>query len=201
MKNLLHSKMFRRNLMKWLCMYCGVMCVLTIVITYSKYITSMSANDSAKVSIFDVDVSFNGCTDENIDNTGMKPICYYKSINPIRPIDELEFYFTVDTSKLEVNTLLYLYVTVQNQNNYFEIIDVLDVTSESEAISIPYDNISLEETDSTIRISDDIKAAQGKIKKYKVVMKYNYAEAGYDSELPFNDVIKVGYSATQKIAA
>ena len=39
MKELLHSKVFKQKLRKWLMMYCGVMFVFTTVVTYSRYIT------------------------------------------------------------------------------------------------------------------------------------------------------------------
>ena len=56
MKGLLQSKIFRKNLKKWLCMYVGALLLLTTVVTYSKYISKYNVDDDARITKFDVTV-------------------------------------------------------------------------------------------------------------------------------------------------
>ena len=46
MFKLLHSKLFRQNLFKWIFMYIAALGLLTSVITYSKYITALIHDES-----------------------------------------------------------------------------------------------------------------------------------------------------------
>lgn len=53
---LLHSKRFRVNLKKWLCMYVGVILTFTTVVTYSRYVSTFTASSTARVAKFKVDI-------------------------------------------------------------------------------------------------------------------------------------------------
>ncbi len=127
MIGLLHSETFRKNLSKWIFMYVAVLCLLSSVITYSKYISNMSREEGdVRTSKFIIDVTNiptdESClptdTNESIDLSKASSIC---STTSIRPSGEVESYFIVDTSKLEVNADIY--VRVSSSNN----IDVLRV--------------------------------------------------------------------------
>ena len=92
MKGLLQSKIFRKNLRKWLCMYVGVLLLFTTVVTYSKFITNMQGDDEeSKPAKFNVDVIGYGIKLEEtpegttIYDAGLQrpnaPLTYYLKIN------------------------------------------------------------------------------------------------------------------------
>ena len=60
MKGLLRSKRFRHNLYKWVTMYVGVMLLFTVVVTYSRYMSSLEGSDQAKVARFEVGIRHKG---------------------------------------------------------------------------------------------------------------------------------------------
>lgn len=106
MKGLLQSKRFLKNLGKWVCMYAGVMLLLTTVVTYSKYMTSLQANDSASTARFEISlmcVKSNG-KDCNLDTTAVK----------VEENTVLAYEFSVDTSKMDVKSILKLLTFVDN---------------------------------------------------------------------------------------
>ncbi len=95
MKGLLHSKKFRANLYKWLFMYVGVMGLLTTVITYSKYISSLGGNDETRGTKFEMKLTPEGCVSE---------VCL---LGNYRPMNEIEYDFDVD-EEFEVKTYVIL---------------------------------------------------------------------------------------------
>ena len=153
MKELLHSKLFRRNLYKWLFMYVGVMCLLTSVITYSKYITSMQNDDTARVAKFNVKITNNDVCDELEDK------CHYGTL---RPTEDYEYYFTVDTTELEVKTLL---VTIVSVHDDFNIIKLYDAETDTE-----FNNYVIE--DNKIKITETINPGDNYVRKHKINIKY-----------------------------
>lgn len=179
MKELLHSKLFRRNLYKWLFMYVGVMCLLTSVITYSKYITSMQNDDTARVARFEVKITNNSVCDESEDK------CDYGTL---RPTEDYEYYFTVDTTGLEVKTLL---VTIVSVHEDFNNIKLYDAETDTE-----FNNYVIE--DNKVKITETINPGDNYIRKYKLTCEFDSTlDATYIKTHNYSDAVVVGYSATQ----
>lgn len=127
MKGLLHSKIFRKNLKKWLCMYVGALLLLTTVITYSKYISAFNPNpENARITKFNfvVDSVQNSqidCKNEEDSVTGeVKVKC--STINAYRPTTEIPYEFTV-TPELEVNTFLATTIYIDSKFTPVRLID------------------------------------------------------------------------------
>ena len=179
MKELLHSKLFRRNLYKWLFMYVGVMCLLTSVITYSRYITKMQSNDATRVAKFDVKITNNDVCDESQDK------CHYGTL---RPTEEYDYYFTVDTTELEVKTLL---VTIVSVHDDFNIIKLYDAETDTE-----FNNYVIE--DNKVKITETIIPGDNYIRKYKLSCEFDSSvDTEYMATHDYDDAVVVGYSATQ----
>lgn len=179
MKELLHSKLFRRNLYKWLFMYVGVMCLLTSVITYSRYITKMQDNDAARVAKFNVNITYDNICEDS-DST-----CNY---GEYRPTEDFEYFFTVDTTELEVKTLL---VTIIRVNKDFNNIKLYDVETGSE-----FDNYVI--NDNKVTITETINPGDNYIRKYKLTCEFDSSvDEGYLATHSYSDAVVVGYSATQ----
>lgn len=179
MKELLHSKLFRRNLYKWLFMYVGVMCLLTSVITYSRYITKMQNDDTARVAKFNVAITNDNICNESEDK------CHYGTL---RPTEEYEYFFTVDTTELEVKTLL---VTIINVNKDFTNIKLYDVESGNE-----FNNYVV--NDNKVTITETIKPGDNYVRKYKLTCEFDSSiDSEYLATHDYSDAVVVGYSATQ----
>ncbi len=117
MKGLLQSKRFRTNLYKWLFMYAGVMMLLITVITYSKFITSMSTKDTARTTKFNIDINYLNCNDDCGENCDEKN-SYITSNNickteNYRPTSTIEYAFNVKKD-VEVKTILALNIDINN---------------------------------------------------------------------------------------
>ena len=103
MKGLLQSKIFRKNLKKWLCMYVGALLLLTTVVTYSKYISKYNADEDARITKFDVTVK--NIENENLTCTGEIDKLDCTTKDTYRPTTKIPYEFVV-TPNFEVNTLL-----------------------------------------------------------------------------------------------
>ena len=103
MKGLLQSKIFRKNLRKWLCMYVGALLLLTTVVTYSKYISKYNADEDARITKFDVTVK--NIENENLTCTGEIDKLDCTTKDTYRPTTKIPYEFVV-TPNFEVNTLL-----------------------------------------------------------------------------------------------
>ena len=103
MKGLLQSKIFRKNLKKWLCMYVGALLLLTTVVTYSKYISKYNVDDDARITKFDVTVK--NIENENLTCTGEIDKLDCTTKDTYRPTTKIPYEFVV-TPNFEVNTLL-----------------------------------------------------------------------------------------------
>lgn len=183
MRELLHSKLFRRNLKKWLFMYVGVMCLLTCVITYSKYISEMHSSSDARAASFNVVAKFDGVCANN------EELCDMGS--NFRPTEDLGYYFTVDTTGLEVSTLLVTNIIVDKN---FTIKNIYDVTDGTEKEFTNYDI-----NENTVSITENLSVNNMYVRKYKVVCQYsNSDDTGYKITASYNDVVKIGYSALQQ---
>lgn len=191
MKGLLHSKRFKTNLYKWLFMYAGVMMLLITVITYSKYISSLSGEDASRATKFDVRVNTLNCliSDEENVNT-----CEQGSF---RPTSKIKYYFSVDTTDIEVNTFLVLDIWLDSD---FELvkIETVDLTSEKFTVieKIPETEYTID--GNKIRFTKDILAGLGENTGYKLTVKYKDGANG--SIVDPRTILKISYSADQVIS-
>lgn len=185
MKYLLHSRKFKVNLMKWLFMYCCVIGLFTVVVTYSRYITSKTVGVSSRIAQFDVTVTYDGvCSGTDTYST-----C---SLGEIRPVSTLDYYFTVDTTKLEVDTFFETTITVNPAFDNYRLFDVTNGTS------IPYVNGSNYHINGNkIIITEDIEASSGYVRTYKLTVHYKN-EQTYNQPFNYQDSVVVDYSAIQK---
>lgn len=201
MKGLLQSKRFRTNLYKWLCAYAGVMLLLTTVITYSKYISRLLIQDEASPAIFDVAIKQLNCEDEKTGKT-----CNQNSYWSTFPIT---YYFSVDTSKLEVTTKVMITLEVDDTN--FEIekleeITNLDSITNASGTIVDLEGITTKSLDISNKTEknltllpnyDRIVAKSGSKKGYRVTIKYkgtNKIDGNFN-------ILKINYAAEQIDAA
>lgn len=180
MKGLLHSKTFKKNLRKWLFMYVGTLCILTSVITYSKYMSSFSGNTEAKVAKFNIEVEKLYKCDNKLTETSCQT-------EATRPLENYDFYFKVDTTELEVKSHVVITVKVNEAyttngtfkiNNIYEVVD--NLTDTSKPANMEFD-ISPEETG---------------VKYYRVNVSHKISESDQNGNIS-NSVLSVGYSAIQ----
>jgi len=184
MKGLLHSKLFRKNLCKWIFMYIVAIGLFTSVVTYSKYISNLQSNgDVAKVAKFDAEIIYDECPTLQDNN-----VC---EIGTFRPTSTLSYYFTVDTTNIEVSTI---FATVIEVNEEFTNVKIYDITNTETEIT------NYTKNNNKYTLLEDIELGQTYIKKYKVTMNYDYEnyDPDYRSEHKVTGVLKVGYSAVQK---
>ncbi len=197
MKGLLHSKRFKKNLTKWILMYIGVIGLLTTVITYSKYMTTLHGeSDTARVAKFAIDIRDDKCS--NV-------VTKYCNYDTYRLTDEIEYYFTVDATGLEVITKVYLTFTI---NSNFEI--VKNEITEIDPTTLEERTILLENNSGstglnyvkTVKEGIDNFGPGGNTKKiYKIVLKYNGSD--YASSYPYDEnrpIVQLDYSAIQQKA-
>lgn len=181
MGKLLHSKTFRVNLAKWFVLYILALLIVTGVVTYSKYISSMGANDEARTASFKVSVS-----DVKVCSTTSQDLC---DIAKFKPYDELEYRFTVDTTKIEVSTEFFLTLKV---NDDFIITKLEETERPSGSFTEATYNSSVVTLDSIVGPSKVNK------KEYKVKVKYK-DNTSYQTahNLTDDDIMYIGYSAIQ----
>ncbi len=211
MKGLLQSKIFRKNLRKWLCMYVGALLLLTTVVTYSKYISKYNADEDARITKFDVTVK--NIENENLTCTGEIDKLDCTTKDTYRPTTKIPYEFVV-TPNFEVNTLLAttIYVPASFNIETLEEINGKVLYDEKENIKdssitiskIKNKNEKGEEVDTatiitiTKKIDTDDIINSNTPKTYKITIKYNYDEETYLTADKENlSVIKIGYSATQ----
>lgn len=211
MKGLLQSKIFRKNLKKWLCMYVGALLLLTTVVTYSKYISKYNVDEDARITKFDVTVK--NIENENLTCTGEIDKLDCTTKDTYRPTTKIPYEFVV-TPNFEVNTLLAttIYVPASFNIETLEEINGKVLYDEKENIKdssitiskIKNKNEKGEEVDTatiitiTKKIDTDDIINSNTEKNYRITIKYNYEEEKYLTDEKDNlSVIKIGYSATQ----
>ena len=192
MKKLLHSKVFRKNLFNWLFMYIAVIGLFTSVVTYSKYISGFQSDDTARVAKFNASITYDG-TCKNLEKN---EIC---NIGKFRPKENLSYYFTVDTTELEVTTIFITRITILKQ---FKNIKIYDITETEQEITDTDIDIDIETTDEEIiyTLSEELDTSNTYTRKYKITMNYDYAnnDNNHSEEHQINGAVTVGYSAVQK---
>ena len=183
MKGLLHSKLFKKNLLRWLFMYVTVIGLFTTVVTYSKYISSMQNSDVARPAKFDASITYDGVCSGTAEDVRC-------NIGTFRPTSELVYYFTVDARNLEVTTLFVTRISIKNEFKNIVIYDITDGTK------IP---TSFENEGNVFTLTRTINVDESYVRKYMVTMDYIHRYGGADhlEVLGFEDVLTVGYSATQ----
>lgn len=194
MKGLLHSRRFKRNLRKWLFMYVVAMLLITTVATYSKYVSTLSVNDQARVTRFHLIIN-------DIKNVNSK----YSQVSII------PYEFEVDTGELEVNTLLILSIRVNDDFKVLSVVDdygrkIYDSTFENSKCfqkdtcnySDDADFYEISKSKNYIRLKRTVDASDNTIIKYIVNVRYNNINNSYlKDDIQFDNVVQVGYSATQ----
>lgn len=197
MKWLLHSKLFKENLKKWLFMYIAVMCLLTSVITYSKYISNFQGSgDSVRSAKFNVQInsSNDGCTSQDD-----KIVC---SLESKRPTQKIDFLVNLDATELEVAAeVLTRLNLVASSYEIIELIEIQDganttlYSSEQNVI----DNKVQKTDNGSLIVKNEFNLTSNKNVNYKVTAIYKSSNANPDiyeavAEAP---VLQVGYTATQ----
>lgn len=174
MNSLLHSKRFKKNLLKWLLMYGSALCMLTIVVTYSKYISTYTSNpDTARVAKFDVKMDYSCASDD----------C--KVINS-RPVPQLEYYFKIENNS-DVPTLIVTNIKV-NEDFTFARLEKVQAEDNDIKYSLTNNEIKLETISSN------------STNTYKIILNYNKYNDGEYYKSPHdydtNKLLTIGYSAT-----
>jgi hypothetical protein len=203
--------MFKTNLIRWFVLYIGVISLFTTVVTYSKYITTLPVNDEARTAKFDLNI-----TNDKICSS-LSNLC---GLEQYKPYDEIEYYFTVDTTNLEVLSDLVLKISV---NKEFRIISFTYLGETDYSISIPEygivpdslsdislpdnfkftytNNSSVEDNNNVITLVGTSGSYKSKIQSYKVKLKFmkDPYDSTYSSAHEYEKIVKIGYSINQKI--
>ncbi len=187
MKGLLQSKRFRKNLGKWLFMYTGVMLLLTTVITYSKYITSLQSSSNASTAKFELAIH---CTSSNGKTCDNDTEAYEVTKEDLL----LTYTFTVDASQMDVKSKLKLLTFVDKSFTIESISRGYSECMDNETTTCP--------TNSTMYILDPIELPYG-VDDLTIEVKVKFSgsidDLSKDKENPtkFNEVVAIGYSVEQ----
>lgn len=97
-------------------MYCCVLGLFTVVVTYSRYVTVLAPKPAdARAAKFNIIVRFDGaCGGDSASEN-----CEYQ----LRPTDKIDYYFSVDTTQLEVDTDLETYIDIHSDFINYELSD------------------------------------------------------------------------------
>lgn len=182
MSGLLHIKRFRQNMLKMFAIYLVVILSTTSVITYSRYITSMESTSYARPARFNIDI-----TKGSICVVG-KDFC---DLSKYKPYDKLDYYFSVDTSQLEVTTIMATTIDIDTHYNFISIYEIKD---EVETLIDINNNQDYSINGRRINISQEVEAGLGTVKTYKIRLSY----IGSSDTNPTYDAINVDFVATQK---
>ena len=209
--DLLHNKIFKANLIRWFVLYIGVISLFTTVVTYSKYITTLPVEDKARTAKFNVKI-----TNDKICSS-LSNIC---GLDKYKPYDEIDYYFTVDTTELEVLTDLVLKISVNSEfriisftylddTNYDVVIPKYgDVPDSLSNVTLPDDftfeyvnNAEDNSENNVITLVGTTGAYKSKIQSYKLKLKFmkDPYDSSYSSNHDYEKIVKIGYSANQKI--
>lgn len=198
MKNLFHSKLFKRRLVKWIFMYCSVMVLLTMVVTYSRYMTSHAVGDSVRSAKFKIDIQNVLCS-EMAPSIQKNMSCFdakkdYTNEEGLRPSPKVTFYFKMNTSELEVSSKIVTFITLNDEQKVFSNYQLYDVTEVNSPVSVQLNNEEFPTLKfvQNVGLSDPVKEHT-----YMLVMDYDYNKAGYENDYIKENLISIGYSATQ----
>ncbi|MDE6292983.1 MAG: hypothetical protein K2L98_04805 [Bacilli bacterium] len=199
MQWLVHSKLFKENLKKWLFMYIAVMGLLTSVITYSKYISNFQGNgDEVRSAKFNVKIN---SLNDGCKMNGDIVAC---DLGERRPTQLINFLIELDVSELEVTTELLTRINLVDDK--YSIVSLAKVDGENENKLFDGNNlsssVSYNESTKSLVVEDTVNAidtTQSKSIVYKVSVLYNNSNntEEYFSSVNSTQVIQVGYTATQ----
>ncbi len=182
MSGLLHIKRFRQNMLKMFIIYLVVILSTTSVITYSRYITSMESTSYARPARFNIDVTKGDiCVAEST-------VC---NVTKYKPYDKLDYYFSVDTSQLEVTTIMATTIDIDTHYNF---VGMYEIEDEVETLIDINNNQDYSINGRRINISQEVEAGLGTVKTYKIRLSY----MGSSDANPTYDAISVDFVATQK---
>lgn len=209
MKGLLHSKRFKSNLGKWLCMYVGVLLLLTTVVTYSKFISNMQGDDDeSKPAKFNVDVIGYGT---KLEETPEGTTIYDAGLQ--RPNAPLTYYLKINT-EFEVATSLSLNATIQSEFNLMSVTELkngkerLLCDSSDKDTSNDCDVITTEDNNKYFVLNQSrVYPLQGNPSKseiiYKIVVKYDNKDdkdyKKFEAYEKSKSIIDINYRAEQII--
>ncbi len=197
MEWLLHSKLFKENLKKWLFMYIAVMCLVTSVITYSKYMSDFQGSgDNVRSAKFNVKISSlnEGCTNQND-----KIVC---NIDSKRPTQQIDFIVNLDATELEVAAEVLTRLNLLATS--YEIVE-LEETQNGSTVKLysSKDNVTnskVQKTDNgSLIVKNDFNKTANKNITYKVsaIYKNNSLNPDIYGKIDEAPVLQVGYTATQ----
>lgn len=208
-KELLQSKNFKKRLGKWIAMYVGVMCLLAIVVTYSRYVSTHMASTSARAAKFDVKINQEVSCQDMASITPNTVACFENNYDDtsqgLRAKPQIGFYFTVDTRDLEVSSKLVITTTIKkNEKNYFtgyQLYDVTNLNKNNGSLLQDATNLTLQqsETDQDIILEymdNHVLSKRGKY-TYLLLLDYDYTKYKYSPLHLAKGEISVGYSAIQ----
>lgn len=177
----LHSKMFKEKLTKWIIMYIAVMCLLGSVITYSRYITSLQKDpEDVKPARFNVVMEpvFEKCEDGTITKTdkdgNVTVIPVDKCGLSSRPTKGLEYTFSVNYDELDANALVIIRMAFNGYSimNYKNIVLYEIISSEDEQKEIPLFEFKDDKSETTGKLLDEkykIKTGDNSILLYDII--------------------------------
>lgn len=217
MIGLLHSETFRKNLSKWVFMYIAVICLLTSVITYSRFISSFGNADEARSTKFNVKIepiaTQTSCPDDGELDEG-DPSSTAILCTTSRPTSLLEYYFKVDVTEIEVKSEVYLRARAGDENyqtlsNTFSNLLIEDINVCTDYTCTAFANTQvINDRSGSIKIEvDGTDKTKQNIYYFKVNAKYdpdkfNKDDDGYisfssDENTPISDEVRIGFSAIQ----
>ena len=206
MGKLLHSKTFRQNLFKWTLMYISVLVIITTVITYSRFISSQTVEDVAKTAKFKVNITALDICSQTSN------LCNLQSF---KPYDIIDYYFKVDTTEMEVKSVLDVTMHIHNKFSFVSLNECVceedECSSMNEytcSIGITTTNETQEGDDNTsIKMShtillngiDTSSQYRKTIKYYKLSAKFNRDEEGATDATTIDNerVVWIDYHAEQ----
>lgn len=186
MSGLLHIKRFRQNMFKLFVIYIVVMLSTTSVITYSRYITSMESTAYARPARFDIEIDQG---DVCVANTN---ICKEGSgVSKFKPYDQLDYYFTVDTSQLEVTTDMDTTITI---DSHFNFVSIYEKNSDDEEYSELTINEDYTVSSRAVYVYQKVIAGEGSVKSYKIRISYRENSTNNPN---FDEAVLVNFVAKQ----
>ncbi len=177
MNSLLHSRRFKKNLLKWLIMYSISLGMLTMVVTYSRFITTYTSTDVARPAKFALDFAYERICDGQESGTAC-------DLGSMRPEEYLEYDFNIDAKKSEVDTLVVANITIDDN---FEFVSLLPVSGNNMSYTLLANGIEFKGT-----------MPKGTINTYKIKLRYKeYNTDAYKTAINYDSILKVDYAATQ----
>ena len=198
MSRLLHSKTFRNNLFKWLILYVCAILVVTSVVTYSKYMSSMMGQSTGRAAKFNVGLTKGSICSSTSD------VCDLASF---KPYDTLEYNFSINPAELEVKSNVVLVVNVDSNFDVLSFYDqvnnkTLDATTETNKT---LDDGNLTYLPSARRFTlniNNVGANNNTVRNYKILLKLSSMtndekKAYYKTVHSYDDMVTISYTATQ----